>query len=199
MNHTMNKSAVAIGIVVLWLSMAGFGCGQDSSQPAAASAPPAAQPAAAPPAQPPAQPPPAPPPAPSAGVLATTEGEVPGITAEVRELERGSGGTVTLKFSMINQSDGRLEFGYGFVDPAHGNKDYGSIAGVHLVDAAAKKKYFVIRDTDDNCLCSVGLKNVEPNSRINLWAKFPAPPEGVDRISIVIPHFAPADDVLISR
>jgi hypothetical protein len=36
-------------------------------------------------------------------------------------------------------------------------------------------------------------------SRLNLWAKFPAPPEDVKKISITIPHFAPLDDAPISQ
>jgi hypothetical protein len=33
----------------------------------------------------------------------------------------------------------------------------------------------------------------------NLWAKFPAPPDNVEKISVVIPKFLPLDDVPISR
>ena len=71
--------------------------------------------------------------------------------------------------------------------------------GVTLVDGANKKKYFVVRDTDTNCLCSRDIKDIAPKSRVNLWAKFPAPPDDVQKISIVIPHFGPIDDVSISR
>ena len=136
--------------------------------------------------------------APSA-VLATADGEAPGLRVEVMELKRVSGGTVNLKFVMINDSGKSVDFGYSFVDRSHDVVDFKSIGGVHLIDAAGKKKYFVVRDSGKKCVCSQNLKDLQPKSRMNLWAKFPAPPENVEKISVVIPHFMPMDDVPISR
>jgi len=70
---------------------------------------------------------------------------------------------------------------------------------VTLVDEANKKKYFVVRDSDGKCVCSRGLKDIGAGETINVWARFPAPPDDVQKISIVIPHFSPLDDVPISR
>jgi hypothetical protein len=67
------------------------------------------------------------------------------------------------------------------------------------VDSAGKKKYFVVRDTENHCLCSRDVKDLSPGARTNLWAKFPAPPDDVQKISVVIPHFGPIDDAPISR
>jgi hypothetical protein len=93
----------------------------------------------------------------------------------------------------------RVGFGYDSGDPQNSIKDFGSIGGVTLVDGANKKKYFVVRDTENTCLCSRELKDIPAKSRANVWAKFPAPPDDVQKISIVIPHFGPIDDVPISR
>jgi hypothetical protein len=62
-----------------------------------------------------------------------------------------------------------------------------------------KKKYFVVRDTENHCLCSRGVNDIDVKSRANLWAKFPAPPDDVQKIGVVIAHFSPLDDVPISR
>jgi hypothetical protein len=133
----------------------------------------------------------------SPAILATTDGETAGVRVEVVELKRVSGGTVNLKFVLINDAEKSLDFGYAFGDG--GAVDYNTIGGVHLIDAAGKKKYFVIRDSEKKCVCSRDLKSVAPKSRMNLWAKFPAPPEDVQKITVVIPHFIPMDDVPISR
>jgi hypothetical protein len=147
----------------------------------------------------PAAPPPQPQASAPSAVLATADGETPGVRVEVMELKRVSGGTVNLRFVMINDSGKAVGFGYSFVDRSHDVVDFNSIGGVHLIDAAGKKKYFVVRDTGKKCVCSQNLKDLQPKSRMNLWAKFPAPPENVEKISIVIPHFMPLDDVPISR
>ena len=133
-------------------------------------------------------------------VVATTDGEYPDVRVEVKELKRTSGNTVTLKFAIINDSAEDLDFSNNFREEGkYAHIDYGSIGGVHLIDAVGKKKYLVLRDTEGKCVCSSGMKSVQPGSRISLYAKFPAPPESVEKISIVIPHFIPMDDVPISK
>jgi hypothetical protein len=127
-----------------------------------------------------------------AAALSAADGEQPDQRVEVTELKRTSGGTVNLKFVMINDSNKDISFWQNF---GGGN----TISGVTLVDEKNKKKYFVVQDSERNCLCSSGLDRVKPKSRINLWAKFPAPPEDVEKISVSIPHFQPMDDVPISR
>jgi hypothetical protein len=129
-------------------------------------------------------------------VVATTDSEYADVRAEVKELKRTSGNTITLKFVIINDSAERLDFGYNFVEK---DKGYGDIGGVHLIDAVGKKKYLVLRDSEGKCVCSTGMKSVEPGTRMNLFAKFPAPPESVEKISIIIPRFIPMDDVPISK
>ena len=47
-------------------------------------------------------------------ILASTDGEKPGIRVEVVELKRVSGGTVNLKFVLINDGDKNMDFGYAF-------------------------------------------------------------------------------------
>jgi hypothetical protein len=131
--------------------------------------------------------------------IASADGEKPGTRVDVAELKRGSGGTVTLKMAFVNDSDKAIGFGYNFGDPDHQIRDHGSIGAVQLVDPVGKKKYFVARDSEGKCVCSTNIPDVAPHSRLSLWAKFPAPPDDVQKISIVIPHFQPLDDVAISR
>jgi hypothetical protein len=185
--------------VLLVVAIAILGCSrQEPAPPAAArAAAPAATPIPAGAATTAA--PTAAPAAAGAAAIATAEGETPGVRAEVTELKRTSGGTVSLKFAMINDSDKAVSFGYTFVDPAHEIVDFGGIGGLHLIDPVGKKKYFVARDSENKCVCSQKVHDISKGSRANLWAKFPAPPDDVPRISIVIPHFSPMDDVPLSR
>ena len=131
--------------------------------------------------------------------IASADGERPGTRVDVMELKRGSGGTVTLKMAFVNDSDKAIGFGYNFADPDHQIRDHGSIGAVQLVDPVGKKKYFVARDSGGKCVCSTDIPDVAPHSHLSLWAKFPAPPDDVQKISIVIPHFQPLDDVAISH
>jgi len=131
--------------------------------------------------------------------IAASDGEKSGVRVEVTELKRSSGGTVNLKLTMINASDGPVSFDYNFVDKDHEVTDFSGIGGVHLIDPVGKKKYFVARDSENKCLCSQRVKDIAAGSRANLWARFPAPPDDVQKISVVVPHFAPMDDVPLGR
>ncbi|MGQ0761967.1 MAG: hypothetical protein ACT4OT_08125 [Acidobacteriota bacterium] len=198
-----NTSALAVKnvltLVLLGLLVMFLGCGKAEEKPASSkdqATQTADQPGGAPNA--PATAPVAPPV--SAGpAIATADGDMPGIRVEVQELKRNSGGTVTLKFAMINDSDKGFGLAYNFTDGDYSNAANSSVGGTHLIDPVGKKKYFVVRDTENTCLCSRGVPDIAPKSRANLWAKFPAPPDDVQKISIVIPHFGPIDDVAISR
>ena len=118
-------------------------------------------------------------------VVATTEGESPGIRIEITELSRTSGDTVTLKYRLFNETgeDSSLYF----------LTDSDNVSGVHLIDAVGKKKYLVITDSDGNCLCSAKVGNVASGQYLSLWAKFPAPPADVMEVGVVFPHFIPTD------
>lgn len=176
-----------------------FACAKKEAAPAESPAPPpAAETQAAAPAATTtttAAPPPA---AAAPAAIATADGERSGVTLAVQELKRTSGGTVSLKFSITNGSTETLDYGYNFGDKDR-TPDYGSLGGIVLIDEANKKKYFVVRDSEGECVCSRGLKDQQAGETRNLWARFPAPPDDVQRISVVVPHFSPLDDVPLSR
>lgn len=139
--------------------------------------------------------------APAAGggaAIARANGENTGVTLNVTELKRGSGGTLTLRFNIMNGSSDNLGFGYDYGDPTQGSTDYGAVGGVHLLDPVGKKKYFTVRDSDNKCVCSRDIATIKPGESKNLWVKFPAPPADVQRVTVVVPHFEPMDDVPIS-
>ena len=185
------KSAV---LVTHGLAVAlALGCSQpNSAPPAAAAAPPApvaataAAPAAAPPATPPS----------TAKAIATAEGRIPGVRIEVTELKRTSGGTLTLRFTIVNESATMLDV--SAVEPMLDLSRGYTVANVHLIDPVGRKKYFTAKDAEGKCVCSV-YGFVKPGARSNHWAKFSAPPDDVEKLSVVIPTFAPADDVPIGR
>jgi hypothetical protein len=126
--------------------------------------------------------------------IATADSETPGVQLQVTKLKR-VGDSVMLQIVLINNSDSSY-------DP---QKLDGSGAGrrnadgVFLLDLAGKKKYEVVRDSDQQCLCSHDLQPMGAKSRLTVWAKFPAPPDNVKKLGVVAPHFLPMDDVPLSQ
>ena len=97
------------------------------------------------------------------------EGTTPGSKVVVRDLKRDEGGTVTLRFQLINDGERPL-------------KTYGLLG-----DTYAKK-----------CVCSELKEEVAKGARFNLWAKFPAPPESVQKITVIVPGFEPIESVPVT-
>ncbi len=154
-----------------------------------ASVAPAPQPAA----------PTSPAPAPASGAIASTDGEKAGAHIDVTEFKRSSGNTVTLKFVLTNNGSDKFDMWGHRMGDSSVRTDYKAVGGIHLVDPVNKKKYFVVRDSEQKCMCSTEVADVQPGQKANLWAKFPAPPPDVTKITIEIPHFQPMDDVPISQ
>jgi hypothetical protein len=124
------------------------------------------------------------------------EGENPDIRVEVRDLKRGDGGVVTLRLRLVNDSDEDFDASCDMRDP-EANDSCGEFTGAYLLDAANKKKYTVVRDTDKNCVCS-DIKTVGPGKKMNIWATYPAPPSDVKEVTVVVPRFEPIEGVPVS-
>jgi hypothetical protein len=162
---------------------------QQAALPAAAPASPVSSPA-------PSAAPVFPASAPSDSALATTQGDLQGLKIAINSLKRTSN-TVTLMFTVYNGTD--TKFGSQGVFDGDEYHRYRHLGGVHLIDTQSKKKYFVVTDSDGKVLSSNDFPDIAPRSQILVWAKFPAPPDDVQKITVEIPHFIPLEDVPISR
>lgn len=128
---------------------------------------------------------------PAAAQELSGEGQTPGSKVVIRDVKRDAGGTMTLRFQLLNDGEGTLKT-YGILG------EYFMLDHVTLIDAANKKKYLVVKDSAGTCLCSELKSDVVKGSRFNLWAKFPAPPDTVKAITVIVPGFEPIEAVPIA-
>jgi hypothetical protein len=138
-------------------------------------------------------------------VTSSDKGDVPGISVSINQLRRSDPNTVTLIFTIANK--GTESFSYDWTWGEFGVVDIGDartydVSGVYLIEPVGKKKYLVLRDTEKRCVCTIGLvrageslKGIVPGQDTTLFAKFPAPPADVSKMSVVIPHFPVFDGV----
>jgi len=115
----------------------------------------------------------------SHSALAADSSDIPGLRAQVVQLSRASGDTVTLRVEFENVSD----------------KDQMApdMSKTTLDEPIQRKEYLVLGA--NGALCSGSYINVPAHGRVVLWAKFPAPPPAIPSISVTMNHFAPIDDV----
>lgn len=125
----------------------------------------------------------------------SAEGQTPGARIEIKDLKRDEGGTLTLRFQLNNESQKTI----GECDLRDPGAACAEVNGVHLIDATNKKKYLVVRDANKACVCSkFPYPGLAKGERANLWAKFPAPPDGVQKVTVIVPGFEPIEGVPIA-
>jgi hypothetical protein len=143
--------------------------------------------------------------APEPVIASADKGDLPGITLAINQLRRSDPNTVTLIFSITNQGTKPFAFDWtwgelGFVRV--GDALSFDMSGVYLVDPEGKKKYLVLRDTNKGCICTTGilkageaLKGLDAGQQTTMFAKFPAPPASVTKLTVAVPHFPALDGV----
>jgi hypothetical protein len=119
------------------------------------------------------------------------EGAKAGTKIVIRSLQRDEGGTtVTLRFQIVSErekSEGIYQLIGGYLDDR-----------AYLIDAANKKKYLMVKDSSGKCECTHIRGNVAKDEPANLWAKYPAPPDSVQKVNVVVDGFEPVDSVPIT-
>ncbi|WP_327383534.1 hypothetical protein [Streptomyces sp. NBC_01207] len=125
----------------------------------------------------------------STEVLATANGD-PGIVLTINSAVRDPGGFVTVSGEIKNGGNGvftKITAWRGDEKGASG----ASVAGATLIDKVGKKRYYVLRDSE-NCLCTTGITRIDAGASIPFFAQFPAPPASSTEVDFTLPTFATA-------
>jgi len=123
--------------------------------------------------------------------LKSEDTNVHGVVAEVTECRREEG-VLTVKLRLRNTGDDDLDV--AVID----SRNY----DLYYV-VAGNKKYFILRDTEKTPLASpsnvhgnIGAK-MKPGGSFTFWARYPAPPAEVKKISFYTPLTPPLDNIPI--
>lgn len=126
-------------------------------------------------------------------VLTTLKGE-DGMELDITAAVRDSGGFVTVQGNMRNTTDNDFNHTSDWsgseldVNTAVGG---GSVVSATLVDAKEKKRYYVLRDTENRPLVTT-VSSVKAKSSTPVFMQFPAPPETVNQVTFSLPTFQSA-------
>ena len=117
------------------------------------------------------------------------ESDLSGISMEVTSVQK-TGDTIMIRFKYISARDKPTR-----ID----SETHQEVNHMYYVDSKNKKKYLIIKDTENNPLSSA-LKYFEVGAgeTRSAWAKFAAPPPDVTTISVYIPGAPPFENVPIT-
>ena len=129
-----------------------------------------------------------------AGVIDSIDAEWPGVQTDLLEVRRMSDNTIRVRWRWRNTGEKEVAL------YAH---DAGDLlkTETYLLDPANKKKLFVVTDAKGRPIgTDVGNTfRVKPKDSYAAWAKFPAPPANVEKITVVIAKTPPFEDVPIGK
>ncbi|MFD7864866.1 hypothetical protein [Streptomyces sp. NPDC057682] len=126
-------------------------------------------------------------------VLVTSKNDA-GIEMAINSAKRDSGGflTVSGQFKNTSSKTFSIPIGWNGKEVAVALKDR-SLADMTLVDSQGKKRYYVLRDTDNRPLTTTGYNAFfKAGATLTFFAQFPAPPESTTKVDLLFSGFAPA-------
>ncbi|MDJ0342740.1 hypothetical protein QMK19_23505 [Streptomyces sp. H10-C2] len=124
-------------------------------------------------------------------ILAQIKGEK-NVEVSIYSAARDSGGFVTIQGAVTNNGTDVFDATNWVGQETAVSQSGASVAGAVLVDQAGKKRYYVLRDTDGKCLCTMKLLSIQPKETRPIFAQFPAPPAGTTSVEFQLPTMPPA-------
>ena len=122
------------------------------------------------------------------------ETEWDGVTCELISVKRDAGTSITVQFKYTNTGTNKVRL---TTKESYGNANLAGL--VYYIDPKNKKKYTVIKDSDNNFIVSPGGNfSLAPGASKLFWAKLPAPPVDVTSITVFIPAAPPFERVTLA-
>ena len=124
---------------------------------------------------------------------------------ELTDLRRTSPEVVTARYRITVPEDAEDNFQVSdrLASEEDGfEKGQDRASGVTITDESGGKRYFVLTDSDGDCLCSTKIAGdgfIDVGTSAELYAKFPALPEDVTEVSFQVPTFQSIDGVQIAE
>ena len=132
--------------------------------------------------------------------IATANHEVVGVEVALLEVKRTSGDSVTIKFRYTNKTTDNKKLDHG----GQGLDAWRFAWDAYFVDPATNKKYVTLKDQDGNPVAAnhqqfgTGI-TLAARQVVNTWAKFPAPPPDVEKVTVYLPGAPPFEDVPVAK
>ncbi|MFF1464846.1 hypothetical protein [Streptomyces sp. NPDC058330] len=126
-------------------------------------------------------------------ILVTVKGDK-GLDMIIHGAKRDSGGFLTVTGEFKNSASSRVTTPLEWSGNEEAVAGTGpSLAGMTLVDSRDKKRYYVLRDTDNRPLTTTSYDSgIDAGKSLSFFAQFPAPAQGTSEVNLQFPGFTTA-------
>jgi hypothetical protein len=120
------------------------------------------------------------------------------FTVTLTELRR-SGSTLVASFSFTNEKENyrNMSIGYDLAKDSKSATDENTISATYLIDPANQKKYEVMRDGNNNPICTRVSSKIGFGQTVTMSAQFSAPPPSTKTMNVYFPQAGSFIDVPI--
>lgn len=128
------------------------------------------------------------------GTALTTATELgSNLEVSVQPLELIDGNLLRLNLSLTNNSNSH----YILQDALSDGDDPYSASNTSLIDTSSQTRHLSYDQQNGSCFCSTADDGIDSGETVNLWVIFPAPPDGVESMTVITPITPPFLDVPI--
>ena len=121
--------------------------------------------------------------------IASLQSEIPGMVTDLTEVKRMSDNTVRVMWRWRNTT----------AKPVHVE---GIFETAYLLDPVNKKKHLVVTDANRVAIGTsmpYDQTDIQANAAVSMWARFPAPPDAVGKMTVVLAKTPPFEDIPITK
>jgi Cytochrome oxidase complex assembly protein 1 len=120
------------------------------------------------------------------GVIASAQyNNDPNIRCDLLEVKRVSGGALLVRWRLFNTGAKVANYNFEWNE-------------LYYTDPAENKKYAYLTDSSGARVLDMWWGDLPPGEQRLQWAKFPAPPASSNKVTIIIPKFAPFEDTPVA-
>jgi hypothetical protein len=129
-----------------------------------------------------------------AGVIDSVDAEWSGVQTDLLEVKRMSDNTIRVRWRWRNTTGKKVH-----LFSSDGARD-AMKEQTYLIDPVNKKKHFVVTDAQGKVVgTALGFLNLDADQSFSAWAKFPAPPPNVEKVTVVVAKTPPFEDIPIAK
>jgi hypothetical protein len=129
------------------------------------------------------------------GVIETADAEWSGVQTDLLEVKRMSDNTIRVRWRWRNTGDKDVAVPEHLVLKILREETY-------LLDPVNKKKHHVVTDAKGSPIATEIPRqtfHLKAKESFSAWAKFPAPPANVEKVTVVIAKTPPFEDIPVTK
>lgn len=117
------------------------------------------------------------------------------LQIDIYSLKRIKDDILLLRLGATNNSSEVFDLGFLMAETS----DHLSGSNISLIDESSQQRYISYDQSDGKCFCSSLEGGIQAGEKADLWVAYPAPPDDIDKMTVLTPITPPLLDITIGN